>query len=312
MLTPQSLSALASRALRALVVLAALLPTSAFATNLVTNPGFDGGTAGWTLYSEPGSYSSQWRSEDATGDSGSGSIGIQHLGDVAGAYLGVTQCLVATGGASYSVQGRLRIPVGQAASGGAEVTVTWYAAPGCATGLVVAESPLQLVPPGNWLLEAASVVAPLGAQSVRLELAAWVDVVGTTLVADFDDLRFDDGAVGDPPPPYGKWLASGDLPGYEAQVRITGGSPVEGAVEHDCIDETICVSGALTGRPEVFIKVIGPRPNGFYWAQLIRFTPSQVEVWLRRVGGTQTNYYLLGVTVAGVLRGVEDREAFLP
>lgn len=191
------------------------------------------------------------------------------------------------------------------------MSLSWYAAPGCATGFLIGEAPLQLVPPGDWLLEAASVVAPGGAQSVRVEVTAWVDAPGTTLVADFDDLRFD-GAAGDPPPPYASWLTSGDLPGYEAQVRITGGSSFEGVVENDCIDETICVSGALAGRPEVFIKVIGPRPNGFYWAQLIRFTPSQIEIWLRKVGGSQTNYYFLGEAAAGALRGFEDREAFQP
>ncbi|HVS03995.1 MAG TPA: hypothetical protein VMT16_14615 [Thermoanaerobaculia bacterium] len=120
---------------------------------------------------------------------------------------------------------------------------------------------------------------------------------------------------GDPPPPYANWLSSPDLPGFEIQVRITGGGgPVQGAAEGNCIIETICASGALAGRPEVFFKVIGPRPNGFLWVQLIRFSPSQVEVWARPIGGGQVNYYLLQAVApgSGVLDGLEDRMAFFP
>ncbi len=117
-----------------------------------------------------------------------------------------------------------------------------------------------------------------------------------------------------PPPPYPTWLSSPDLPGFEAQVRITANQPIEGNREGDCIAETLCASGALSGRPEVFIKVIGPRPNGFLWVQLIRFTPSMVEVWLRQTSTRAVKYYRLSAVEpnAGVLSGLEDREAFNP
>jgi len=116
------------------------------------------------------------------------------------------------------------------------------------------------------------------------------------------------------PPPDGPWLSSPALPGFEAKVTITGGSPIAGNMEADCIPETLCVSGALAGRPEVFIKVIGPRPNGYLWTQISRFTPSKLEIWLRQIGSDEINYYILDAIGSGIedVSGIQDREAYLP
>ncbi len=112
----------------------------------------------------------------------------------------------------------------------------------------------------------------------------------------------------------GTWLSTPELPGFEFQVQITAGSPVTGAMEDDCIAQTFCASGALAGRPEVFIKVIGPRPNGFLWVQISRFTPSEVEVWVRQISSGDVQYYdLLAVSAnADDVPGRQDRMAFLP
>jgi hypothetical protein len=116
------------------------------------------------------------------------------------------------------------------------------------------------------------------------------------------------------PPPAGPWLSSAGLPGFETKVQITGGSTIAGNLETDCIPETLCISGALAGRSEVFIKVIGPRPNGFLWAQLSRFTPAKLEIWLRQTGSGEINYYILDAVGNAVddVSGLQDREAFLP
>ncbi|HSL85056.1 MAG TPA: hypothetical protein VLF66_19955, partial [Thermoanaerobaculia bacterium] len=126
--------------------------------------------------------------------------------------------------------------------------------------------------------------------------------------------EFIDPAGSGAPPPFATWLRSPDLPGFEAQVRITPptGGPVQGSRETHCIVETLCASGALAGRPEVFVKIIGPRPNGFLWAQITRFTPSRVEVWLRQLSSGQVNYYNLAAASAGDLTGLEDRTAYQP
>lgn len=118
-----------------------------------------------------------------------------------------------------------------------------------------------------------------------------------------------------PEPPQGPWLASPGLPGFEAKVRITaGGASVAGSAESGCIAETLCVSGALAGRLEVFVKVIGPRPNGYLWVQVSRFTPSRVELWVRRIETGQVRFYVLDPVGPGSddVSGLQDREAFLP
>ncbi len=121
---------------------------------------------------------------------------------------------------------------------------------------------------------------------------------------------------GAPPPPTDTWLTTGEQPGFEFQARITaaGGTPVLGAKEGDCIAESLCLSGALAGRPEVFVKLIGPRPNGFLWVQISRFTPSEVEVWVRQTETGEINYYHLDPVGSGVddVSGLQDREAFTP
>lgn len=120
------------------------------------------------------------------------------------------------------------------------------------------------------------------------------------------------GGPGEPAPPPGPWLAAPGLPGFEVKVRING--TTLGALEAACIAETLCASGALPGRPEVFVKVIGPRPNGYLWTQISRFTPSRVEVWVRELSAGQVNYYELPAVGAADddVSGLQDREAFAP
>lgn len=54
------------------------------------------------------------------------------------------------------------------------------------------------------------------------------------------------------------------------------------------------------------------RPNGFLWVQLIRLTPSEVEVRARQIATGQVSYYQIDPAApgAGVLDGIEDRTAF--
>lgn len=114
------------------------------------------------------------------------------------------------------------------------------------------------------------------------------------------------------------WLATPELPGFEFRVYITpvGGQTIDDTKAEPCIPETLCVSGALEGRPEVFIKIIGPRPNGYLWVQISRFTPSTVEVWVRQLSTGEEQEYFLRHVPAGFghldVSGLQDREAFLP
>jgi len=116
------------------------------------------------------------------------------------------------------------------------------------------------------------------------------------------------------PPPSEAWLSTPALPGFEAQTRIVAGSPIAGNREADCIPETLCLSGALAGRSEVFIKVIGPRPNGYLWVQISRFTPAKLEIWLRQTSSGEINYYILDAIGNDTVdvAGLQDRQAFVP
>lgn len=295
-----------------------LCASGASAAELLTNGGFDGGTGGWQLVSEAGRYRSEWRAEDATGDISSGSVRIEHLGDAAVPYTAAIQCVAVSAGATYQTAARFRVPAGQSGSGAGIVGISWYGSPGCGSGFVQGGVLLTRDTVGGWNRQTGSVVAPAGAVSARIELDVQLESAGTTLAVDFDDIEFADDSAGgtDPDPPYGSWIDDPDLPGFDAQVRITpaGAPAIQAAAEDACIPETLCVAGALAGRPEIFVKVIGPRPNGFLWVQLIRFTPSEVEVWLRQESTGLVNYYRLDALppTGAPLVGVEDRTAYLP
>lgn len=117
------------------------------------------------------------------------------------------------------------------------------------------------------------------------------------------------------PPEFGPWLSSPELAGFEAKVIISplGQTGRFGREEPECIVETLCVSGALEGRPELFVKLVGPRPNGFLWTQLARFTPSRVVIWLRQVSTGLVRLYLLEAAGPEASpSGLQDRQAFYP
>ncbi len=116
----------------------------------------------------------------------------------------------------------------------------------------------------------------------------------------------------DPDPPAGPWLTTSALSGYQFKVRINGSAV--GTQVVDCVPETLCVAGAIPTRTELFLRIIGPRPNGFLWAQLVRFTTSRLEVWIQRLAGGQINYYNLPAvpTDSAELPGLVDKEAYTP
>lgn len=119
------------------------------------------------------------------------------------------------------------------------------------------------------------------------------------------------GQQNDPQPPAGEWLASSRVPGFRFKVRIAGQTP--GRQESACIGETLCVSGALAGRSEVFLRVVGPKPNGYLWPTLVKFSTSLVEVWAEQTATGQIRYYRLEASGQGsTLPGIADRTGFLP
>ena len=119
-----------------------------------------------------------------------------------------------------------------------------------------------------------------------------------------------------PPPPSDIWLHQPPPPGtaaFRTQVRITapGSEPILGS-EEPCLPETLCVSGALPGRTEVLVRIVGPKPNGRLWPTIVKLTTSQVEVWIENFILGELRYYLLEGASPGndVLPGLFDRSGF--
>ncbi|HEY0511308.1 MAG TPA: fibronectin type III domain-containing protein [Thermoanaerobaculia bacterium] len=118
-----------------------------------------------------------------------------------------------------------------------------------------------------------------------------------------------------PPVGGGGYLTSPAFPDFRFKVRIFQTStPLAGNKEPVCVPDTLCVSGAVPGRSEVFIRIVGPRPNGYLWPTIVRFTPSRVEVDVQQISTGITKTYVLPAVPAdsNELSGLQDRTGFLP
>jgi len=129
--------------------------------------------------------------------------------------------------------------------------------------------------------------------------------------------RLDPNAAGtEPPPPAGSWIEDPAFPGFRFNVRITNqaGASLQGTREPTCLPETVCVSGALPGRSEAFLRIVGPKPNGYLWPTLVKLSTSTVEIWIERTSDGLLRYYELPGARPGVdeLPGLFDRYGFPP
>jgi hypothetical protein len=116
-----------------------------------------------------------------------------------------------------------------------------------------------------------------------------------------------------PAPPAGPWLTTSQIPGFQFKVLVTGTSPITG-VQESCIPETLCVSASVPGRSEVEVRIVGPKPNGYLWPNIVKFNTSQVEVWIDQLSTGTIKYYILPGAWPGLddLPGLYDRTGFLP
>ena len=69
-----------------------------------------------------------------------------------------------------------------------------------------------------------------------------------------------------------------------------------------------------SGRSEVFVRMVGPKPNGYLWPTIVRFTTSTVEVWIEQLSTGALRYYRLAGATPGSsdLTGGFDRMGFMP
>jgi hypothetical protein len=140
---------------------------------------------------------------------------------------------------------------------------------------------------------------------------------GRVLLAATPDGLYRFSSTGGPaPPPELPWISDPALSGFRVKVRIAqgAGQPISGTPEPECIPETLCLSGALHGRSEVFVRIVGTKPNGYLWPTLVKFTTSRVEVWIQQLSTGEVRHYELRGASPGFdeLPGLFDREGFLP
>jgi len=117
------------------------------------------------------------------------------------------------------------------------------------------------------------------------------------------------------PPDGGDWLETPEVPGFRFRVKVTPQSGPEPTVHAEpCIPETLCVSGAVPGRAELFVRIVGPKPNGRLWPTLVRFSTSRIEVWIEQRATGLMQHYVLDAATPGSddLSGQFDRDGFPP
>ena len=119
-----------------------------------------------------------------------------------------------------------------------------------------------------------------------------------------------------PLPPDDAPFVSEQFPDFRFHVRIVNQSGESQPVRKDasCIEETVCLSGAVPGRSEIFLRIVGPKPNGRLWPTLVKFTTSEVEVWIEQISTGEVRYYRLEGAAPGrdELTGLFDRDGFAP
>ena len=103
--------------------------------------------------------------------------------------------------------------------------------------------------------------------------------------------------------------------------RVVGGiaivfdsAPQLATMLADCLPETICVAGSIPTRGEVFVRIVGPKSNGFLWPNVVKFNTTKTEVWIQQISTGLIQYYLLPQlpTDSDTLPGIVDKMGFRP
>jgi hypothetical protein len=290
------------------------------AQNLLTNSSVDQDTAGWMLSAtdvDRGSLS--WSAVDSEGSPSSGSLLVSNTQDNSLDFTTAEQCVPVTAGQEYRLSLEILIPEGQDPLGDTAYNTLFYDGTECDGAYLGNASSPNFATRGEWTVKTRmDIVAPDGARSARVTFGVrkTQNLPGSTS-AHFDDVFFGpvDGGGDFPAPDPEGWFTDPAFPDFRFNVQITaGGSSSLGNREPTCLPETVCVSGALPGRVEILLRIIGPRPNGYLWPTLFKASPSRFEVWIEQFSTGTVKYYLLEGASPGSseLPGLFDREGFRP
>lgn len=120
------------------------------------------------------------------------------------------------------------------------------------------------------------------------------------------------GPAPQPSPPAVEPITSPEIPNFRFWVRISNRRI--GTEVNDCLPDTVCVATSIPDRAEVLLRIIGPRPNGYLWPEIVRFNTTKTEVWIQQITTGATKYYVLPAVPqsSGTLPGLIDRTGFRP
>lgn len=113
-------------------------------------------------------------------------------------------------------------------------------------------------------------------------------------------------------PPSTGMITSSEFPNFRFWIRISGSRM--GTSVADCLADTVCVAGSIPTRAEVFIRIVGPKPNGYLWPTIVKFNTTKTEVWIKQVTTRVTKYYSFPALAlnASELPGYVDKTGFIP
>jgi hypothetical protein len=109
-------------------------------------------------------------------------------------------------------------------------------------------------------------------------------------------------------------VADVDAKTFRVWVRINDKTQGRSEKGEACMSETACFSGALPGRSEVLVRIVGPK-NGHLQPSIVKLNTTRVEVWIEQVSTGLLKYYdsPAGGPNLWELKGQFDRlSGFLP
>jgi Carbohydrate binding domain len=172
------------------IVFVALFFTAAgvHAANVVQNPGFDGGTAGWTHLTGPDVVAT-YSAEDAAGKPGSGSVQVTNSDPSQAEQQGYSQCVPVVAATKYLVGATAKIPASQGVMGNAGFSAYWMSGADC-TGYLGGLS-VETDVTGVWWPASDTFTAHAGSHAARVNIKVLKSEIGGSLTASIDNIVFE-------------------------------------------------------------------------------------------------------------------------
>jgi hypothetical protein len=153
------------------------------------NPTFDADANSWDAELN---LTEVWKSDDARGTHGSGSLSVTFTTGTASpswASSAASQCLPAWGETEFELGARAYIPAGQA-GGNAQISLAIFGNDDCAGSFMGTTTPALSAEVGSWQVLHSSVKLPAGARSVLVRLITSKPGSQASLQVSFDDVLF--------------------------------------------------------------------------------------------------------------------------